>query len=303
RPGSGRTEAMVDVARQACLAGRRVWWICLPAQRAGVFRRITDGGFTALGLEVMSSQQMYYRLLAGPDFVEPKPVVVGTARLMRVANALAASTGSVPAPGEAKLFAAAVAELKRFGLSPTEVATIAAGDVEVGRLAAVFGQYQSAMAGLWDYDDVRAQAVALVAEERFRALLADESARARAGLPDVVVVDGLRELGPLELRLLIDLGASLETHLSLPTLPPGVDADDLDIVELDSREPRKVTRHLAPNDVAEARFALRSLKRDRAAEGYDALDLAVVAPPGTAAALLALADEYGLALVDEAPTA
>src|SRR5690606_12581726 len=103
---------MVDLARTACQAGRRVWWIGLPAQRAGVFRRVTGDAFTALGLEVMSSQQMYYRLLTGPDFVDLKPLVVGTARLVRVAAALAESVGGLPSPGEAKLFAAAIAEAK-----------------------------------------------------------------------------------------------------------------------------------------------------------------------------------------------
>lgn len=296
---------MVEIAKDACLAGRRVWWIGLPAQRAGIFRRVTEGGFTALGLEVMSSQQAYYRLLAGPAFVELKPLVVGTARLVRVAEALAECAGSLPAPGEAKLFAAAIAEAKRFGLAPDDVASVAGSDVEIARLAEVFAAYQGAMTGRWDYDDVRAQALALVESPPFASFMADPGERARAGLPDLVIVDGLRELGPLDLRALLALGRQVETHLTLPELPSGISPDEADVVTI-APEPAAqratVRSFLAPNPVAEARWTLRSLKRDLAS-GRDPLDLAVIAPPGTASAVLALADEYGVPLMDETPRA
>jgi len=297
---------MVEIARAACEAGKRVWWVGLPAQRPGIFRRVTAGGFTALGLEVMNSQQMYYRLLAGPSFVDLKPLVVGTARLVRVGAALAECAGSLPAPGEAKLFAAAIAEAKRFGLEPAAVAATAADDVEVERLATVFAAYQRAMAGHWDYDDVRAQAAVLVAGARFKEFVADEVEWARGGLPDLVIVDGLRELGPIDLRVLIALGAVLETHLTLPEAPEGVALSEVDVkrVEPDSAEHAiTVHRYRAANAVAEARFIMRSLKRDLALGGFDLLDLAVVATPGTAAALVALADEYGVPLMDESPQA
>src|SRR5680860_762842 len=305
-PASGRSAAMVEIARAACEAGKRVWWVGLPAQRPGIFRRVTAGGFTALGLEVMNSQQMYYRLLAGPSFVDLKPLVVGTARLVRVGAALAECAGSLPAPGEAKLFAAAIAEAKRFGLEPAAVAATAADDVEVERLATVFAAYQRAMAGHWDYDDVRAQAAVLVAGARFKEFVADEVEWARGGLPDLVIVDGLRELGPIDLRVLIALGAVLETHLTLPEAPEGVALSEVDVkrVEPDSAEHAiTVHRYRAANAVAEARFIMRSLKRVLALGGFDLLDLAVVATPGTAAALVALADEYGVPLMDESPQA
>lgn len=303
---------MVDVARSAGRDGLRVWWIGLPAQRAGIFRRVTEGGHTALGLEVMSSQQMYYRLLAGPDFLDLQPLVVGTARLVRVAEALATTAGALPSPGEVKLFAAAIAEAKRYGLTPDDVvreAEEAAGDVEIRRLATVFAAYQAAMLRAWDYDDVRAQAAALVAGEEFAALLADDVGRHRATLPDLVIVDGLREVGPLDLRVLVELGRLIPVRLTLPEPPtpyPGLDPERL-TVEMVAPDPAvpptTVERYLAPNVVDEARFVMRSLKRDLAEDGLDPLDLGVVATPGAAAAMLALAPEYGLPLMDEAPQA
>ncbi|HNR00005.1 MAG TPA: hypothetical protein PKN52_08375, partial [Trueperaceae bacterium] len=62
-PGSGRTERMLAAARAACDAGKRVWWVGLPAQRAHVLHRLTANGYAALGFEFMSAQQLYYRLL------------------------------------------------------------------------------------------------------------------------------------------------------------------------------------------------------------------------------------------------
>ena len=50
-PGSGRTPAMVGLARAACSHGKRVWWVGLPAQRAYVLHELTAGGATVLGLE------------------------------------------------------------------------------------------------------------------------------------------------------------------------------------------------------------------------------------------------------------
>jgi len=101
-PGSGRTTRMVDAAREACSRGQRVWWVGLPAQRAYVLHRITEGGYTALGLEFMSSQQMYYRLLTHANLI--RPMLVGSAALVRVGEALKQVSGELPTPGEARLF-------------------------------------------------------------------------------------------------------------------------------------------------------------------------------------------------------
>src|SRR5690606_13320549 len=106
-PASGKTTAMVAVVREACAGGRRVWWLALPHQRAYVFRRATRGGAALLGLEVMSSQQAFYRVLSALTPGGLEPLLVGTARIVRVAEALREVTTEVPSPGEAKLFAAA----------------------------------------------------------------------------------------------------------------------------------------------------------------------------------------------------
>lgn len=279
---------MVDVARRACRERRLVWWVGLPAQRGSVLRRVTEDGFTALGLEFMSSQQMYYRLLA--NALRSCPLVVGSGRLVRVAEALAEVSGALPTPGEARLFAYAIAEAKRFGLTAADVADEAAGrasDPERRRFAEVFAAYERRLEGAWDYDDVRAEAASL-------AVTAADPCEA-----DVVIVDGLREIGPLELRLLQGLARTVEVHLTLPSAPPGCAATH----ELAPREPSIAARYLAPNPVAEARWVLRSVKRDLVEDGIDPLDVAIIVPPERVRAVATLAEEYGVPVMDETPAA
>lgn len=285
---------MVDVVREACAAGHRVWWVGLPHQRPYVFRRVTAGGRAVLGLEVVGAQQAYYRVLSAAAPQELRPLVVGTARVVLVAEALRRALGREPSPGEAKLFAAAIAEAKRFEVPPSGLRGLAL-DFELERLTLVYEAYQEALAGRWDYDDVRSAAARLADGGAFAALLGAQSARARAGLPDLVVVDGWRELGPLDWRFLDGLARHVPVHVALPTPPPGR-APDLAL----QRDPLAVElrRYAAVNVVDEARWVLRNLKRDLA-EGVDPLDLAVVAPGGAADALAALADEYGVPLMDE----
>jgi ATP-dependent helicase/nuclease subunit B len=292
-PGSGRTRAMLERARSACAAGLRVWWVGLPAQRASVYRRATlpEGngsteGTALLGLEFLTLQQVYYRMLARGR--ELRPLVIGSGRLVLVGEALAEVAGAVPTPGEARLFAQAIAEAKRYGVGPAEVE--GADDPERRRLAQVFAAYERrkrAADDAWDYDDFRSAARRLA------------EARPEACEADVVIVDGFRELGPLELRIVQALARAREVHLTLPEPPPGA---GWPAPERADRPPeRTVERYRAPNPVAEARWVLRALKRDLAVGGYDALDLALIAPPERVRALDALADEYGVPLTDETP--
>ncbi len=293
-PASGKTTKMVAVARGAGADGRRVWWLALPHQRASVFRRVTSGGIAMLGLEVMSAQQAYYRVLSALEPAGLLPLLVGTARIVSVAEALRVVTGRTPSPGEAKLFAAAIAEAKRYELDPEALAG-SATDTETQRLAAVFREYEEAGSGSWDYDDVRSAAAALVLGGSASGVIEDPAARAAAGLPDVVIVDGWRELGPLDWLFLRGLARHVEVHVTLPEAPPGTEPDE-------TLAPRAagaaVERYGAVNPVEEARWVLRSLKRDLGS-GIDALELAVVAPRGVGDALLAIADEYGVPLMDE----
>lgn len=297
--GSGRTTHVVEVARDACRAGRRVWYVGLPAQRAYISRRVTHGGFTALGLEVMSAQQMYYRLLTGSGMVDIEPLVIGNGRLVGVAEALIEVGGALPTPGEARLFAAAIAEAKRFAVTPDDLAaTLADDDAEGHRLVAVYRAYQRALQGSWDYDDVRLAAVALARGASGVGLGGAEPTPFAPGA-EVIIVDGLREVGPLELEVLSALADRCDVYLTLPTAPTGV----VPTTVLAQRPPRSLERFLAPNPVAEARWVMRSLKRDLAQEGIEALDLAIIAPSGRAPAIVALADEYGVPIMDETPIA
>ncbi len=321
---------MLRLAREACAAGRRVWWVGLPAQRGSVYRRATlepagpdaagDANAPALlGLEFLTLQQVCYRLLARAR--ELRPLVIGSGRLVLVGEALAEVAGAVPAPGEARLFAQAIAEAKRFAVTPaalvgapSEAAAAPAGsppdprpraerrtrpDAERSRLATVFAAYErlKAAAGgdlgdAWDYDDFRAAAVALAERDP------------RACEAEVLVVDGFRELGPLELRLFRALAEAVEVHVTLPAVPEGPALADAEVTPVAPGAPgTQLERYRAPNPVAEARWALRSLKRDLAEGGFEPLELALIAPPERIPALAALADEYGVPLVDETPRA
>src|SRR5690606_9439264 len=130
-----------------------------------------------------------------------RPLVVGTARIVLVAEAFARATGALPSPGEAKLFAAAIAEAKRYEVAPQALGSLAE-DAELERLERVYAAYEEALAGRWDYDDVRSRAARLVEAPGLAATLASSRARTAAGLPAVVVVAGWRALGALVLRVL-----------------------------------------------------------------------------------------------------
>lgn len=296
-PASGKTTRLIERAREAALAGRRVWWVGLPSQRSYVYRRATRAA-GVLGLEFLTAQQVAYRLLA--DALRLRPLVVGTARLVLVGEALFATERAIPAAGEAQLFAYAIAEAKRYRLGPRDVPV---HDRATERLRAVFEAYERLKGDRWDYDDFRAAALA-IAKEGAGSIEAD-----------LVVVDGFREVGPVDLELYRRLGDRIDVVLALPDTPPGETADTvLDEPDTSSgrleagtagghpespRAPR-VACYRAKNPVAEARWVLRSVKRDLAG-GMDPLDVAVIMPGDRTRAFAALADEYGVPVMDETP--
>jgi ATP-dependent helicase/nuclease subunit B len=288
-PGAGKTHRLIDVARSAAREGRRVAWIALPHQRHAVHRRLVEEG-ALLGVEVLTGQGLLYRLLAQSGRL--RPLVTGTERLALTAEALAELSHQLPTPGEARLFARSLAEAKRHGLTPADLAALAerlgrgtASDAqEARRLVEVAERYERLRGDRHDYDDVRVAALALP-----RSDTVDVGA-------DVVVVDGFRELGPLDLAIYRSLGRHLELWLSLPVAPEGWEPDE----RLEGR-PNDVRRHAFANPVAEMRWVLRALKRDLA-EGLAPHDVAMVAPAGSARGWLALADEFGIPLSDESPT-
>lgn len=280
-PASGRTGLLQERAAEALGARKRVWWLCLPHQRSYVYRRMAGAG-AVLGLEVLSFQQAYYRLLAASYGL--RPILTGPARVALVGEALRSEAQGLPNPGEARLFARAVAEAKRYGVRPDHLPAL---DLESQRFKRVFGRYEELKAswGRWDYDDFRDAAVQLVEAARFEPPA------------DVVIVDGFRELLPLVLRFLKGLGQVVEVWAALPEAPPG--HAPLEVLPPAAGACRtEVFR--APNPVAEARWVLRSLKRDLA-QGMRPTEVAVVAPESRLPALMTLADEYGVPLVDYTP--
>lgn len=281
-PASGRTELLLEKARTALMARKRVWWLCLPHQRAYVYRRVAAEG-AVLGLEVLSFQQAYYRLLAASYGL--RPILTGPARVALVGEALQSESQSLPNPGEARLFARAVAEAKRYGVEPGQIPTL---DSESRRFKRVFQRYEELKGawGRWDYDDFRDAAVRLVETANFEPPA------------DLVLVDGFRELLPLALRFLEGLGRVSEVWATLLEAPPGYRPHQ--VLSHTAGQPPRLQVYRAPNPVAEARWVLRSLKRDLA-QGMAPTELAVVAPESRLAALLSLADEYGVPLVDYTP--
>lgn len=284
-PGSGKTSRMLRSARDVASAGGRVLWVGLPAQRSHVLRLATEEG-PLLGFEFLTPQQLAYRLLS--DARRLRPLLTGTGRLALVGEALLADRSHPPTPGEARLFARAIAEAKRHGLTPDR---IPGRDPETARLRRVFVAYERLKDDAWDYDDFRLGATTHLEEEA-----ADDS-RAAAGLdPDLVILDGFREISPPDARLVRALARRVPVRMALAAAPPGARPDEV----LPARADVEVRGHLFPNPVAEARWVLRDVKAELAA-GADPLDLAVIVPPGRARAVAALAEEFGVPLMDETP--
>lgn len=287
-PGSGKTTRMIEGARGAAERGERVWWVGLPSQRDAVLRALVRDG-PLLGVEVLTLQQLAYRLLS--DARRLRPLLTGTGRLATVGEALLEDQNEPPSPGEARLFARAIAEAKRHLTGP---GALPGTDAETRRLRRVWRAYERRKGDAWDYDDFRREAA-----EWLGSGAADRDA-APAGawplLPDRVLVDGLREIGPLDLRLLDGLARHVPVTLAVAIPPPGRTPD----VTLPPRDDVEVRRHRFANPVAEARWVLRDVKAELAA-GADPLDLALIVPTGRARAIAALADEAGVPLMDETP--
>ncbi|MDZ7706112.1 MAG: hypothetical protein U5L04_16705 [Trueperaceae bacterium] len=288
-PGSGKTHRLLELAHERLRQGQRVWWVGLPSQRSDLYRRATRAGAT-LGLEFLSLQQVYYRLLA--QALTLQPIITQPGRIAYVGEALLQLRNEIPSPGEARLFTVAIAEAKRYGMTPQQLLNDKAlgDDAETRRFIEVFRRYEQIKSPNWDYDDFRAQAYRL-------AKRGDAKPEA-----DLVIVDGFRELGPLEVRLLQQLARVCEVRLSLPTAPPGLSADETLTPGDSNRTRTDVVQYRAANPVVEARWVMRSLKQDLA-EGVDPLELAVVLPSREVKAFVALADEYGVPLMDESPRA
>ncbi|MFN4231490.1 hypothetical protein [Thermus sp.] len=276
-PASGKTTLARERALEVLKRRGRVYWVGLPHQRAYVYRLFGAEG-AVLGLEFMSFQALYYRALA--EVGRLGPLLPGAGRVALVAEALRSLYGEGIAPGEARLFARAIAELKRFGLSPFALPK----EGEAGRLRQVYFAYERLKGKALDYDDFRHRAGRVPLRLFPR--------------PDLVVVDGFREVGPLDLRFLRRLAKEVPVLLTLEVLPEGLEPWQT----LSPRPVRKEVWALA-NPVEEVRHLLRALKRALApkemdGEGLDPWEVLVVAPEERIGGLLLLKDEYGLPLYD-----
>lgn len=286
--GSGKTTYLVDLARSKTKENQLVWWVGLPNQRNYVYRKATEQG-ALLGLEFLSQQQVYYRILAAAQKLQP--LLIGTGRIALVGQALLNYHNQLPTPGEARLFTQAIAEAKRFGLDynldySLDNNKLVATDEESKRFKLIFQEYERIKGQQWDYDDFRSQTLNL---------LSNDNIFLEA---DFIIVDGFREVGPLELDIYKALAEKAELWLSLPECPPHHKATR----SLTTNYAQKIiqTSYRATNPVAEARWILRSLKRDLA-KGLSPLELAVIMPSNNAKAFLSLADEYSLPIMNEIP--
>jgi hypothetical protein len=276
-PASGKTTLALDWALGVLERRGRVLWVGLPHQRAYVYRLLGARG-AFLGLEFLSLQALYYRVLAEAGWL--RPLLPGAGRVALVGEALRELMGPGVAPGEARLFARAIAELKRSGLSPFALPK----EGEAGRLRRVYLAYERLKRGSLDYDDFRHKAI------RAPLRLYPE--------PSLVVVDGFREVGPLDLRFLRRLANRVPVLLTLEVLPEGLTPWQ----ELAPRPLRREVLALA-NPVEEARYLLKALKRALApralgGEGLAPEEVLVVAPEDRIPGLLLLKEEYGLPLED-----
>ncbi len=265
---AARLQLLIGRAREAALAGRRVLWVGLPPQRAHIYRHITRQGGVA-GFEFVSEQQLLYRLMYTAGHF--RPLCVGTERLALIAEALHQVTGRLPGAGEARLYAAGAAEIKRFG------ARLKPFDAETSRLEEVLEAYSQLKGDAWDYDDYRQEAALLASGPGL-----DPEA-------DLVIVAGFRELLPLSLEVFNGLTA--EVTISLPGQEGGAVVPSGDY---------RVTGYVARNEIEELRWILRDIKR-HLHEGMDPADMALVIPAGRLPGALALAGEYGVPLMDETP--
>ena len=276
-PASGKTSLAREWALEVLRRRGRVYWVGLPHQRAYVYR-LFGGQEAVLGLEFMSFQALYYRVLA--EVGRLGPLLPGAGRVALVGEALRSLYGEGIAPGEARLFARAIAELKRYGLSPLALPK----EGEAGRLRQVYFAYQRLKGQALDYDDFRHRA------GRVPLRLFPK--------PDLVVVDGFREVGPLDLRFLRRLAQQVPVLLTAELLPEG-------LAPWKALSPRPVKKEVLAlaNPVEEVRYLLRALKRALApkalgGEGLDPWEVLVVAPEERIGGLLLLKDEYGLPLYD-----
>jgi ATP-dependent helicase/nuclease subunit B len=303
--GSGKTRNAVNRALECAKRGKRVIVLTLPNQRAQFLERLAANG-PSLGVEVTNLQNIAYRLL--DRLGENRPVVLNPGRVALTARILERTLERSIGPGEARLYARAVAECKRFGFVPA-----ATGEPYQDTLAQIYSGYEAALVAsdLQDLDDVRL---------RLTALLETRPLELGAHL----IVDGYRSFNPSEVEVIRAL--SNIARSSLVTLPAGSPDTHLEawahplrqpeiraigsrlnasIKRLDgvgkpwAGLPKTVRLETYSNPVEEARATLRHIKT-LMFEGTRAQDIAIVIPnPVFVRVLEALGREYTVPIAPE----
>lgn len=277
--GSGKTRKLMQIAYRITREKGQVYWIGLPHQRTRTLSRLATATSTLLGIQFFTFQQLYYRLLENHPNV--KPLAGPGLQLAHVAQAIHATRGRTPTPGEASLYLRAIKEAKRAGLTPNQLpqATQAERD-----LVEIYDAYTRVNSITWDYEDYRAHAL-------------EQLERGQVTLP-AIVIDGFIELHPTDVQVIQALARHTPVYLALEAAPDTLEVKDLERLA----EPLDNTTqaYALANPVQETRWVLRSLKRDLAA-GVPMHELLVVTPERHKAAFLALAPEYGVPLTPATP--
>lgn len=303
--GGGKTRAAWRFALEKAKNLERVVVLTLPNQRSFWLEGLAGLG-SSLGIEVTNLQNLCYKML--DRLGQNKAVVLNPGRVALTARALEQVLSRSVQPGEARLYAQAIAECKRnLFVPPSNV------EVYQNTLAQVYAAYNALLEqeALQDLDDVRLRAAALLQAQPLP-------------LGAHLVVDGYRALNASELAAIAALAQN--AHSSLLTLPAGSPDTSLErwahptrpsdlkniVAALGAKLERlegtgkpwaglPPTMRLQPsaNPVSEARAALRQLKL-WLLEGTPAHQLALIVPNHTTARVLeALAKEYHLPLAPE----
>lgn len=302
---SGKTRAAQRFAYEQAQIFERVIVLTLPNQRLFWLEGLAGLG-SSLGVEVTNLQNLCYRML--DRLGSNKAVVLQPGRVALTARALELVLGRAVQPGEARLYAQAIAESKRALFVPQP-----AGELFQDTLALVYAKYQELLLSedLQDLDDVRLRAAELL----------DTNPLA---LGAHLVIDGYRALNPSEFRAIKALaGGAISTLLTLPSGAPDnhheswahpVRVHELKVIQaalgakLERLEvggkpwaglPKLVQLRASANPVSESRAALRQIKT-WLLDGLQASSIAVLVPSHVSARVLeALAREYHLPLAPE----
>ncbi len=302
---SGKTRRAVRLALECAAKGERVIALTLPNQREFWLEALAAGG-PSLGVEVTNLQNICYRML--DRLGRNCAVVLNPGRVALTARALETVLERAVQPGEARLYARAIASFKRAMVIPDE-SIDAYRDV----LARTYAQYQHLLETqeLQDLDDVRLRAA------RF---LSDQPLPLNAHL----IVDGYRSLNRSELEAIKTLSRlALSTLVTLPSGAPDThratwahetregelraicDQLGAKLERLPTRGkpwaglPARVNLSASANPVSEARACLRRVK-SLLQDGSKAQDIAIIVPSHIQARVLeALAREYSVTLAPE----